>query len=76
MSVGRGLHRLWKAGGAEGTTEMDWVRAMKSNPQSISELPNGYRLLQWRSGTYQIQRVAVMFDAQHRFVKITHRYQC
>lgn len=77
MSVKAGLRRVDALDKplAE-TTEMDWVRAMGSNPQSISAMPANQRLLQWRSGTYNIQRVAVMFGPDHKFRKITSRYQC
>lgn len=73
MSCARGLKRV---GDPAGSSEQDWVRAMGRNPSSISALPHGQRLLQWHSGTWMRQRVAVVFDAQHRFVRITHRYQC
>lgn len=73
MNIATGLQRL---GDPADTSEMDWVNAMKSNPQVISTMPGGARLLQWRSGRYNIQRVAVLFDAQYRFVRITTRYQC
>lgn len=73
MNVAKGLKRL---GEPAGTSEQQWCAAMKSNPQAISAMPRGGRLLQWRSGRYSVQRVAVLFDASHRFVKITHRYQC
>lgn len=73
MSCASGLRRL---GDPTGKTERDWVNAMGRNPSSISALAGGARLLQWQSGTYLRQHVAVMFDAQHVFVKITHRYQC
>jgi hypothetical protein len=73
MNVAKGLRRL---GDPTGTTELQWCDAMKSRPQMISAVPHGGRLLQWRSGRYTIQRVAVLFDAQHRFVRITTRYQC
>lgn len=72
MSCASGLRKL---GDPTNTTEMDWVRAMGRNPNSISTMPGNQRLLQWHSGTYIRQRVAVLFSAQHRFVKITHRYQ-
>lgn len=73
MNVAKGLKRL---GDPAGTTELQWCQAMGSNPQSIAAMPHGGRLLQWRSGRYSIRRVAVLFDAGHRFVKITNRYQC
>lgn len=73
MSVARGLRRV---GDPTGMTERDWVDAMRGNPQSISVMPGGGRLLQWSSGSYVRQRIAVLFDAQHMFVRITHRYQC
>jgi hypothetical protein len=73
MNVARGLQRL---GDPTGKTERDWAAAMKSNPQAITAMPGGMRLLQWRSGRYQIQRVAVLFTGTGQFVKITTRYQC
>lgn len=73
MSVARGLGRL---GDPSGKTERDWVEAMGRNPNSISNLANGMRLLQWSSGTYLRQRIAVLFDPQHRYVRVTSRYQC
>lgn len=73
MSCASGLRRL---GDPTGKTERDWVDAMNRGPQSITAMPSGGRLLQWHSGTYLRQHVAVLFSAQHVFVKITHRYQC
>jgi hypothetical protein len=73
VNVAKGLRAI---GDPVGTTEVEWVRAMGRRPQSISALAQGQRLLQWRSGRYNIQRVAVLFDVNHVFVKITHRYQC
>lgn len=73
MNVAKGLKRL---GDPAETTERQWCAAMGSNPQAITSMPNGGRLLQWRSGRYAIRRVAVLFDANHQFVKITSRYQC
>lgn len=73
MNVMDGLRRL---GDPTGKTEADWVAALKRSPVSISAMPGGMRLLRWRSGRYQIQQVAVLFDANYRFVQITHRYGC
>lgn len=73
MSCASGMRRL---GDPKGKTERDWVNAMGRNPVAISELAGGMRLLQWRSGTYIRQHVAVLFNAQHVFVKISSRYQC
>jgi hypothetical protein len=73
VSCASGLKRL---GDPTGTTERDWVQAMKRNPVSISALPRGLRLLQWTSGTWVRQRVTVVFGPDHRFVRIQSRYQC
>lgn len=74
-TVARGLYEIDKQGGPVGKTEMDFVRAFGRNPNSISEMPYGQRLLQWRSGRTRIQSIAVLFDPTHTFVKITSRYQ-
>lgn len=71
MSVSDGLQRL---GDMAGKSEKDFVDALGRGPHMISELAGGHRLLQWRSGRYNIQAIAVLFDAGHRFVKITSRY--
>lgn len=73
MSVSSGLRRL---GDPAGTSERDWVTAMRRGPVAISALPGGNRLLQWTSGTYLRQRVVVVFDPWGRFVRIQSRYQC
>lgn len=73
MSVVSGLRRL---GNPTGKTERQWIAAMKRGPNAISDLDNGNRLLQWHSGTYLRQHIAVVFDRRHQFVKISHRYQC
>ena len=72
MNLRSGLKRL---GDPTGKSEMDFVRALKRKPVAISEMAHGMRLLQWRTGRYQIQSIAVLFDANHRFVKISSRYQ-
>lgn len=74
-TLARGLYNIDQAGGPAGKTEVDFVNAIGRKPVSISEMAAGHRLLQWRFGTRDIQSIAVLFDAQHRFVKITHRYQ-
>lgn len=58
-----------------GKTELEFVAAMRTNPMMITEMAGGLRLLQWQSGTFNIQRIAVVFDAQNRFVKVASRYQ-
>ncbi len=73
MSVASGLRRL---GDPSGKTERQWIAAMKRGPSAISDLDNGHQLLQWHSGIYVRQHIAVVFDAQHLYVKITHRYRC
>lgn len=74
-TLSRGLYDLDQTGGPVGKTEMDFVGAIGRKPVAISELAGGQRLLQWRFGTTEIQSIAVLFDAQHRFVKISSRYQ-
>lgn len=74
-TVARGLYELDKLGGPGGKTEMDWVRAMGQQPVAINAMPGQMRLLQWTSGRTHIQRVTVLFDSTHHFVKITSRYQ-
>lgn len=77
MNVKTGLQRVdAMAKPLAETTEVDWVNAMGRKPVSIAAMPGNQRLLQWRSGTYVIQRVAVMFGPDHKFRKITSRYQC
>jgi hypothetical protein len=71
MSVRAGLKRL---GTMEGKTERDFENAL-GHPVMISNMARGLRLIQWRSGSFNIQRIAVVFDAQHRFLKISSRYQ-
>ena len=73
MSVGSGLRRL---GDPTGKTERQWIAAMKRSPNEIEDLDDGNRLLLWHSGHYLRQHIAVVFDRQHLFVKIRHRYQC
>lgn len=74
-TVARGLYELDKQGGPVGKTEMDFVRAFSRNPHAITAMPFGQWLLQWRSGRTNIQSVAVLFDPNHVFVKITSRYR-
>lgn len=74
-TVARGLYEIDKAGGPAGKTEMDFVRALGTEPIAINEMAFGQRLLQWRSGRTNIQSIAVLFDPSHVFVKITSRYQ-
>jgi hypothetical protein len=57
-----------------GKSELDFQNAL-GPPIAIANLARGMRLLQWRSGAFNIQRIAVLFDANHRFVKISSRYQ-
>jgi hypothetical protein len=75
-TVARGLYELDQVGGMDGKTELDWVRAMGRNPEAISDMPGGMRLLQWASARGGVrQRVAVLFGGDHVFVKIASRYQ-
>lgn len=74
-TVARGLYEIDKLGGPTGKTEMDFVRAMNQQPVAINEMPFGQRLLQWTSGTYNLQRIAVLFSPDHVFVSISSRYQ-
>lgn len=73
-TIARGLYEIDKQGGPAGTDEQAWVRALGGLPQAISDMPGGMRLLQW-SSLRPSQRVAVLFDSSHYFVKITFRYQ-
>ena len=73
MSVIAGLRRL---GDPRGKTERQWIAAMKRAPNEISDLADGNRLLEWHSGHYVRQHIAVVFDRRHLFVEISHRYQC
>jgi len=72
MSVRTGLQRL---GSMQGKTEQDFVKAMGRKPVAIATYANGTRLLQWRSGNWMRQHIAVLFDANHRFSRVTSRYQ-
>lgn len=72
MNVTRGLRRL---GDPTGTTELDWVAAMRRGPRAISTLDNADRLLEWRSGVYQPRHVAVLFNAHGEFLRIAREYQ-
>lgn len=78
MNCARGLVRLADAyeGDLTSTTELIWVAAMHSDPNSISVNADGTRLLQWHSGRYERQHIAVLFDPRSHFVRITHRYRC
>lgn len=63
--------RLAQLGDMTRRTEMDFVTAFGLQPTSISTIANGQRLLQWQvSG----QHLAVLFTADHRFARITHRH--
>lgn len=77
-SLVRGIGgNLKNLGIMNGRTEADWVKALGHKPVAISALPGNKRLLQFKTGTYKIERIAVVFDAtDHRFVKIASRYGC
>lgn len=68
-TVRRGLARL---GDPTGKTEADFVKAIGRNPNTISEMLHGQRLLQWQA---QGEHLAVLFTADHRYARITHRHQ-
>ncbi|MEA2579704.1 MAG: hypothetical protein QOE83_596 [Actinomycetota bacterium] len=70
-SVKAGLQKL---GSMTGKTEKEFTFAL-GNPVAIASLAGGKRLLQWRSGTYMRQHIAVVFDATHHFLKVSSRYQ-
>jgi hypothetical protein len=70
-SLRMGLQRL---GPMEGKTEKDFQNAL-GKPQMISSIAQGQRFLQWRSGTFLRRSIGVVFDANHRFVKVASRYQ-
>jgi hypothetical protein len=58
----------------EGKTEHDFELALGA-PVSMASMAHGATLYQWRSGHYNIQSIAVLFDANHRFLKVSSRYQ-
>jgi len=57
-------------GNMTGMTREDIV-AVTGPPNSCSFLGRGRQLAQWQATGYHI---AILFDAQNRFVKITHEY--
>ena len=67
-SVRKGLARL---GDPTGKTEAEFVTAIGRNPNTISEMAHGQRLLQWQSTG---EHLAVLFTADHRYARITHRH--
>lgn len=70
VSVRAGLARL---GDPVGKTERQFQDAL-GKPQAISTMAGGLRLLQWQSGTFSRQSIAVVFTAQHVFIRIASRY--
>jgi hypothetical protein len=67
--------RLRKLEPVEDKSERDFVRALGLKPVSISTHADGSRLLRWRhgAGTSSTQSVSVLFDANHRFLRVTNR---
>jgi hypothetical protein len=68
---GRELHeRFLKLGNMTGKTSTEIIDAV-GQPSSISSLGTGKTLLQWQATGCHM---AVLFDADDKFVKITHQY--
>ncbi len=78
MSVKQGLMRLGCTRNQDigvslkGKTAEQFVKAL-GRPIAISSL-GANSLLQWRSGSFNIQSIAVVFDAAGRFVYVSNRY--
>ena len=73
MNIQQGLRKL---GDPVGKAEMDFVKAFGGNPMSITDVGLGQRCLQWKTGTFKIQHIAIIFDASHRYLSVSHRYGC
>ena len=69
MSVRAGLKTLGAGGGKY---ESHFVGAL-GRPHSVKTLSSGQRLLEWRSGHFHSQMVAVLFDRDHRYVEVVAR---
>jgi hypothetical protein len=64
------LGRFIALGDMTGKTSTQ-IRAVVGHPTSRSSIANGQTLLQWQATGYHI---AILFDANERFEKITHEY--
>jgi len=62
--------RFVTLGDMRGKTE-DEIIAAVGPPSSVSSMTFGQSLLQWQATGYHI---ALLFDAERRFVKVTHEY--
>ena len=58
---------LARLGDQAGTTEQDWVKALKRKPTSITDKPGGGRFLHWRLGWSELDLI-VLFDRDHHYV--------
>jgi hypothetical protein len=69
---GRELHRRFVAlGNLSGKTADEIIAALGVRPTSASSLAHGTTLLQWQATGCHM---ALLFDAQGKFVKLTHQY--
>jgi hypothetical protein len=64
---------LVEFGPMQGKPEHDFLAAM-GPPHSVDSMPDQARMLYWRSGNFRLQRIAVPFDAQGKFVQVTYRH--
>lgn len=69
-SVRDGVKRL---GDPVGTSVQDWQRAMRRNPDALSDNGDGTHALQWQCTG---QHIVVLFGADQRLIGIPHRYHC